>query len=445
MNRKQFVSIVLILLIVLTSMFTASAEELYKGEAEIDFSKLGVVSSDEFELELDAVKDTCFYSYTGKISGVNFSSQLSGNSLVVYEQLSTLNSHTKSLSISLKVPVTFVTETVSPTAKEMEAVYDNIRRFTQMAIDAYSRDYPENYWLDIDNSVYNFNYTGKNVSGKYNWTIDTLTYIPTVKSIYASSISGHDYKLNKAVKDFKVTGSTTYEKVKSIYTQVCKITEYKDYKFCYDAYGPLVAGYGVCSGYAKAFKLICDRENIPCVLVSGISYDNDGKKATHMWNLVQMKDGKWYCVDTTWADSDTIIYDYLLTGSQSKLKAQNNRTFAAAHVADGDFSDTGYYSFKYPEVSKTAYDSSWVEPTDTPVPTATPIPTATPVPVENPEKGDANRDGKINAQDALIVLKIAAKILNNSEGYYDYGDMQNDGIFTAEDALLILKLSAKIS
>ena len=224
MNKKNFVSIVLILLIVFASTFTASAEELYKGEAEISFSELGVVSSDEFELELGAVKDTCFYSYSGKINGVNFSSQLSGNSLVVYEQLSTLDSHTKSLSISLKVPVTFTTETVSPTAEEMEPVYDNIKRFTQMAIDAYSRDYPENYWLDIDNSIYNFKYSGKSVSGKYSWTIDTLTYTPAIKSIYASSISGYDYQLNKALKDFPVSGSTTYEKVKSIYTQICKIT-----------------------------------------------------------------------------------------------------------------------------------------------------------------------------------------------------------------------------
>lgn len=445
MNRKQFVSIILILLIIFTAMFSVSADDLYKHETEIRFSDLGVVSSDEFELDLGPVKDSCFYSYSGSVSGVNFSSQLSGNSLVVYEQLGTMDSHTKSLSISLKNKVTFVSDTASPTSDELKPVYNEIKRFTQMAIDAYSRDYPENYWLDIDNSVYNFKYTGKNVSGKYHWTIDTLTYTPAVKSIYAASLSGHDYQLNKAVRDFVVSGSTTYEKVKSIYTQVCKMTEYKDYKFCYDSYGPLVAGYGVCSGYAKAFKLLCDRENIPCVLVSGISYDNEGKKTTHMWNLVRMKDGKWYCVDTTWADSDTIIYDYLLTGSNVKLRAQNNRTFAEAHVANGDFSDTGYFSFKYPDISKTAYDSSWVEPTDTPAPTATPIPTATPVPVENPEPGDANRDGKINAQDALIVLKIAAKILDNSEGYYDYGDMQNDGIFTAEDALLILKLSAKIS
>lgn len=59
----------------------------------------------------------------------------------------------------------------------------------------------------------------------------------------------------------------------------------------------------VCEGYARAFKVLCDRSDIPCVLVDG----NAKSSATsagegHMWNYVQIENGKWYAVDVTWND-----------------------------------------------------------------------------------------------------------------------------------------------
>ena len=417
---------------------TVFCEEIV-GTKTVSFSELGIIDEAEYEISLTPLRDSYFYSYTGSVSDVNYSRQLSGNSLAVYEVLKNLETNTKSLTIYLSTPVTFNTSTVSPTEDEMKSTYDTITRFTQMAVDAYSRDFPENFWLDIDSSYYSFRYYGTAVNGGYTWEITSLTYAPAIKSDYSASISGHEYKFNKAVSNFRVSGSTTYDKLKSIYTSICNSVVYKIDKYCYDAYGPLVSGYGVCAGYAKAFKMLCDRENIPCVLVTGISYDGNGNKASHMWNMVKMDDSKWYYVDVTWGDSIKINYDYFLTGTGVKISALNNKTFGETHIALGDFSETGYFDFKYPTVSKTAYDTSWTAPTPTP------IPTATPVPVENPEMGDANRDGKINAEDALIVLRLAAKMLDNSKGYYDYGDMQNDGVFNAEDALLILKISAKIS
>lgn len=421
------------------------AENEYSENISVSFSDLGVEENSEYEISLRPLDSVKFYSYSGTVSGVNYAEQLSGNSKSVYDVLGKLHFNSKSLQMFLTNPISFTSETTSPTEEELEPVYAEIKRFTQMAVDAYSRDYPDNFWLDIKSSVYNFTYSGRLADGWYQWKITMLTYKPAYKTEYSDNISLHVSKFNKAVDEFKVEGKTTYEKVKSIYTQICEQTTYKTQSFCFVAYGPLVANYGVCSGYAKAFKAICDRENIPCVLVSGTGIDNDGKRDSHMWNLVKMDDGKWYCVDTTWADEGTISYDFLLTGTDVRLKSLNYRTFNESHLSNGDFSDTGYFSFKYPSASKTAFDPNWVAPTPTPVPTATPIPTATPVPVENPEMGDANRDGIISADDALIVLRVAARLLDNSYGWYDYGDVQNDGIFTAEDALLILKISAKIS
>lgn len=412
-----------------------SAQDNFSGYSDVSFGELGVKDVADFSIDIGQFKDISYYSYSGGINTTNFSTQLSGNAKTVYNSIKVMDSDTKSIQIVLNTPVSFTTKTAAPTSEEMEPVYKEIKIFTQMAIDAYSRDYPENFWLDIANSYYNFNYRGNSVNGKFQWTISMLTYEPAINADYAGFISGHDYKFNKAVENFTVTGKTRYEKLKSIYTQLCKNTEYKNLKYCRDAYGPLVAKYGVCSGYAKAFKLICDREQIPCMLVTGTSIDNDGKRASHMWNLVQMEDYKWYCVDVTWGDTNGVNYDYFLTGTDVKISNISNKTFGATHLPSGDFSDTGYFNFKYPEMSKTAYDPDWTPPTANP----------SPVPVKNPELGDSNRSGIINADDALVVLKVAAKLLDNSDGYYNYGDMSNDGQLLADDALLILKLSAKIS
>lgn len=58
----------------------------------------------------------------------------------------------------------------------------------------------------------------------------------------------------------------------------------------------------VCEGYARAFKVLCDELEIPCVLVDGDARNDCYEKpGGHMWNYVQLDDG-WYAVDVTWND-----------------------------------------------------------------------------------------------------------------------------------------------
>lgn len=59
--------------------------------------------------------------------------------------------------------------------------------------------------------------------------------------------------------------------------------------------------------------------------------------------------------------------------------------------------------------------------------------------------GDVNRDGKVNAVDALLVLKISAKILPEAnETQMHLGDVNGEGVLNASDALLILQKAAGI-
>ena len=65
----------------------------------------------------------------------------------------------------------------------------------------------------------------------------------------------------------------------------------------------------VCEGYSKAFKYLCDKSsfsnNIECYTVTGTMAGGTGE-GPHMWNSVTMGDGKWYIVDVTNCDGNSI-------------------------------------------------------------------------------------------------------------------------------------------
>ena len=98
----------------------------------------------------------------------------------------------------------------------------------------------------------------------------------------------------------------------------------------------------VCEGYARAFKLICDALEIPCVLVSG-----NANSEKHMWNYVQMENGYWYAVDVTWNDS-TGKNGYFLVGKDVMSKE---------HTASNVIMSSGQLTnFCTPVLSQSAYE-----------------------------------------------------------------------------------------
>ena len=84
-----------------------------------------------------------------------------------------------------------------------------------------------------------------------------------------------------------IINNTTYDNLKS---ENIKDTTYKSNT----AYGVLMEGYGICSGYSDAMKLFLDNEKINII---NYKISND----QHIWNLVYL-DGKWLHLDLTWDD-----------------------------------------------------------------------------------------------------------------------------------------------
>ncbi len=63
-----------------------------------------------------------------------------------------------------------------------------------------------------------------------------------------------------------------------------------------ELYNALVRGRGACSGYARAYALLCTRAGLANYLVIGKHLGSD-----HAWNLVRL-DGKWVHIDCTFDD-----------------------------------------------------------------------------------------------------------------------------------------------
>ncbi len=122
----------------------------------------------------------------------------------------------------------------------------------------------------------------------------------------------------------------------------------------------------VCDGYSRAFKVICDKLDIPCVLADGYArYAKDGGGEAHMWNMVQMDDGRWYGVDVTWNDPAVLggagaqsgheNERYLLVGSETVI---NGLSFAASHPVTNRVADGGVAFLNGPELASVTYNAA---------------------------------------------------------------------------------------
>lgn len=106
-----------------------------------------------------------------------------------------------------------------------------------------------------------------------------------------------------------------------------------------EAYGILVDGTAVCTGYARAFQLLAQASGLQSVVVTGIA--NGGiTTGGHAWNRVWV-DGQWLVVDTTWDDADDANpgTDYLLISSEDSL--MSSRSQDADWVVDANRSHYG--------------------------------------------------------------------------------------------------------
>ena len=237
---------------------------------------------------------------------------------------------------------------------------DELGRYYQSAIEAYTYDNPDVFYLSPNKMYLNIETTTKGSKTTYyvymnngnqdNYLIDefsskeqineAISQLEEVKNNIIRNKTGNAYKDIKMVHDYLVE-NIEYD------TSISK-------QNIYNIYGVLINGEAVCEGYARGFKYLIDSLGIPCTLVIGKGTNSEGNTENHAWNYVQIS-GNWYAIDCTWDDpvvegggwvSKSSKYKYFLKGSQDISKD---------HISKGQFTEGGK-EFNYPKLNTSNYE-----------------------------------------------------------------------------------------
>ncbi len=271
--------------------------------------------------------------------GWKFGDQLTGRDKEVYELFE--NNYSAIVNCS---EVYGITLPLASPMTETEA-----RSFTGFrAQQAFLLDHSELFWINFLSPGMSMEWN--NESGAYLTSKVTFFSLNRYAGI-RDEIPEAQAELAKAVAAV-ARCSGRYEKVKAAHDYVIRLTTYpRDLmpEPYHAVTGPLLGKYGhngVCEAYAWLFDILCKANGIPCVILEG---------GNHAWNYVQMEDGKWYLVDTTWDDWDEISYDYFLVGMNSSIRGKKvKKTHNPATTADL-YALNSAEPLAYPTLSKQAY------------------------------------------------------------------------------------------
>ena len=133
-----------------------------------------------------------------------------------------------------------------------------------------------------------------------------------------------NYEIDKIIENNIKKGMTNKEKIKVIHDYIINNTKYdadrtdkNTIKYKSDtAYGAIVEGHSICSGYTDAMMLFLERLNIKSYKIAS---------ENHVWNYIYL-DNKWYHLDLTWDDpvssdgKDILEHKFFLINTNDLLK-----------------------------------------------------------------------------------------------------------------------------
>ena len=237
---------------------------------------------------------------------------------------------------------------------------EELGKFYQSAIEAYTYDNPDVFYLNPKKMYLNIETTtrGKNVTynvfinngNEANYLIDefnskeqvdnAIVEIENIKNQIISNRTGNVYEDMKVVHDYLVD-NISYD------SSISKSN-------IYNIYGALINKECVCEGYARAYKYILDELNIRCILVIGTATNGEGNTENHAWNYVKLNNS-WYAVDTTWDDPIIIGGGILNKKSKYRYFLKGKETMDQDHITSGQFTENGK-EFAYPNLSETDFE-----------------------------------------------------------------------------------------
>lgn len=282
-------------------------------------------------------------------------SQLGENGKIIYEKLYENKENLKTGTYTIQFGNTFYD------ILSQENGSDKLQEEYQTAIEAFTYDNPDVFYIDVTKMYINIETIQKIFSTKYNvyinsakdptYLLDGFTSKEQIDQCESQVIAVKNQILNQ------IAGKNDIEKMRYIHDYLVDTIEYDQTfgeKNIYNIYGALVSKTCVCEGYAKASQYLLNEAGLENIIITGTATNSDGKTENHAWNYVNI-DEKWYAIDTTWDDpiivgggklTNTIRYRYFLKGSSTMNKN---------HFISTKFTSGGQ-DFEFPKLSITDYN-----------------------------------------------------------------------------------------
>jgi len=214
--------------------------------------------------------------------------------------------------------------------------YKAYSEYCERAVFALTYDHPELFWVQCGYSIRHWHElfdTSGDVElnlvhyAYWDYTFDKNKKIKALEAAVSNVTSqaqkiDSDYERIRFVHDYLIKNAIyDHDELNEYY----KTSHDASCEYIFSAYGCLVNGKTVCSGYAKAFQLIMQKLGYDCLYVVG-----DAGEA-HAWNCIYIENEGYY-IDVTWDDPDYTYdepkYEYFCITSE---------TLAKTHEVDEEF------------------------------------------------------------------------------------------------------------
>ena len=373
-KENGFIKFLLVLIVIalagIIMLFGYVMYNEFAGNGDVDFGNLQLIypkiENQESDNRINNTKATTDTKISGSTVGTQvltkneyqnkyLYSQLGENGKIIYEKLYENKENLKTGTYTIQFGNAFYD------ILSQENGSDKLQEEYQTAIEAFTYDNPDVFYIDITKMYINIETIQKIFSTKYNvyinsakdptYLLDGFTSKEQIDQCESQVIAVKNQILNQ------IAGKNDIEKMRYIHDYLVDTIEY-DQKFVekniYNIYGALVSKTCVCEGYAKASQYLLNEAGLENIIITGTATNSDGKTENHAWNYVNI-DEKWYAIDTTWDDpiivgggklTNTIRYRYFLKGSSTMNKN---------HFISTKFTSGGQ-DFEFPELSITDYN-----------------------------------------------------------------------------------------
>lgn len=373
-KENGFIKFLLVLIVIalagIIMLFGYVMYNEFAGNGDVDFGNLQLIypkiENQESDNRINNTKATTDTKINGSTVGTQvlnkneyqnkyLYSQLGENGKIIYEKLYENKENLKTGTYTIQFGNAFYD------ILSQENGSDKLQEEYQTAIEAFTYDNPDVFYIDVTKMYINIETIQKIFSTKYNvyinsakdptYLLDGFTSKEQIDQCESQVIAVKNQILNQ------IAGKNDIEKMRYIHDYLVDTIEYDQTfgeKNIYNIYGALVSKTCVCEGYAKALQYLLNETELENIIITGTATNSDGKTENHAWNYVNINE-KWYAIDTTWDDpiivgggklTNTIRYRYFLKGSSTMNK---NHFISTKFTSDGQ-------DFEFPELSITDYN-----------------------------------------------------------------------------------------